>query len=382
MYVLFLVIGALISGIVLYFLFQSRLHNIAIKNTEIEKENEFLAKLNEDLMQTKDNLQIKLLNYQSSINQLEKTISFLQEESQNLSLEINTKQQQLNDIDIKSSLCTNELIQKANELAELQARKEEVEKAILLSAQMAEEAGKELYEKSIALAQERLEGSATMLAEEYNKHQEECIQNYLDLQKEMSEQFAAAEALLRQQLSSLEAEVADIREKRDAAINALMREEERKLETDKYRIILNEEDSVEITRIRDLAPSFRNPRPLYKALWESYFRNPTNDLVLRTVGSGRQVGIYKITSLLNGMTYIGQSADIGERFKEHIKAGLGLESSTNILYSAMKRQGVENFTFEVLENCKREQLNAREAYWIEFYQSQKFGFNMTRGNKK
>ena len=50
MYVLFLVIGALISGIVLYFLFQSRLHNIAIKNTEIEKENEFLAKLNEDLM--------------------------------------------------------------------------------------------------------------------------------------------------------------------------------------------------------------------------------------------------------------------------------------------------------------------------------------------
>lgn len=382
MYVLFLVIGALISGIVLYFLFQSRLHNIAIKNTEIEKENEFLAKLNEDLTQTKDNLQIKLLNYQSSINQLEKTISFLQEESQNLSLEINTKQQQLNDIDIKSSLCTNELIQKANELADLQARKEEVEKAILLSAQMAEEAGKELYEKSIAFAQEKLEGSATMLAEEYSKHQEECIQNYLDLQKEMSEQFAAAEALLRQQLSSLEAEVADIREKRDAAINALMREEERKLETDKYRIILNEEDSVEIIRIRDLAPSFRNPRPLYKALWESYFRNPTNDLVLRTVGSGRQVGIYKITSLLNGMTYIGQSTDIGERFKEHIKAGLGLESSTNILYSAMKRQGVENFTFEVLENCKREQLNAREAYWIEFYQSQKFGFNMTRGNKK
>ena len=161
--------------------------------------------------------------------------------------------------------------------------------------------------------------------------------------------------------------MADIREKRDAAINALMREEERKLETDKYRIILNEEDSVEITRIRDLAPSFRNPRPLYKALWESYFRNPTNDLVLRTVGSGRQIGIYKITSLLNGMTYIGQSTDIGERFKEHIKAGLGLESSTNILYSVMKRQGVENFTFEVLENCKREQLNAREAYWIEFY---------------
>lgn len=44
MEIIFFGIGALISGIVLYFLFQSRLRNIAIKNVEIEKENEYLEK--------------------------------------------------------------------------------------------------------------------------------------------------------------------------------------------------------------------------------------------------------------------------------------------------------------------------------------------------
>lgn len=45
----------------------------------------------------------------------------------------------------------------------------------------------------------------------------------------------------------------------------------------------------------------------------------------------------------------------------------------------MMKDGVENFTFEVLEECARASLNDRETHWISFYHSQEYGYNMTRG---
>jgi hypothetical protein len=53
------------------------------------------------------------------------------------------------------------------------------------------------------------------------------------------------------------------------------------------------------------------------------------------------------------LCYIGQSVNIKERFREHIKCGLGIGTSNNKLYSAMKREGVENFIFEIIETCDR-----------------------------
>jgi len=47
----------------------------------------------------------------------------------------------------------------------------------------------------------------------------------------------------------------------------------------------------------------------------------------------------------------------------------------------MIAQGIWNFTFELLEECSREQLNEKEAFWIEMYQAYDLGFNSTKGNK-
>jgi hypothetical protein len=65
--------------------------------------------------------------------------------------------------------------------------------------------------------------------------------------------------------------------------------------------------------------------------------------------------------------------------KQHVKCGLGIDTPNNKLYTAMMQDGVENFTFELLEKCDRVSLNDREAYWIEFYHSQDHGYNMTKG---
>ena len=87
-------------------------------------------------------------------------------------------------------------------------------------------------------------------------------------------------------------------------------------------------------------------------------------MVGRVVGKECRTGIYKLTNLTNQMCYVGQSVNIAERFKQHIKRGLGAETATNNkLYPAMKENGVENFSFEIIEDCEKNQLNEREKFW-------------------
>jgi hypothetical protein len=45
----------------------------------------------------------------------------------------------------------------------------------------------------------------------------------------------------------------------------------------------------------------------------------------------------------------------------------------------MKEYGDHNFTFEILEEVPRANLNEREVYWIDFYRTQDFGFNGNKG---
>jgi len=69
----------------------------------------------------------------------------------------------------------------------------------------------------------------------------------------------------------------------------------------------------------------------------------------RILGSSTVCGIYKITNLITKEVYIGQSVNISDRFKQHIKCGLGIDASaTNKLYNNMQEYGVWNFTFELL----------------------------------
>ena len=86
------------------------------------------------------------------------------------------------------------------------------------------------------------------------------------------------------------------------------------------------------------------------------------------------IGIYKITKKNNGKTYIGQSNDIERRFTEHkYKNDLAIDK-------AIQKYGIDAFTYEVIEECSLDELNAREIYWIEYYDSYKgFGYNCNAG---
>lgn len=46
----------------------------------------------------------------------------------------------------------------------------------------------------------------------------------------------------------------------------------------------------------------------------------------------------------------------------------------------MEKDGLWNYTFEVLEEINKDNLSAREAYWINFYDTKNYGLNMKEGS--
>ena len=83
------------------------------------------------------------------------------------------------------------------------------------------------------------------------------------------------------------------------------------------------------------------------------------------------------------MVYIGQSVNVADRWKTHIKYGLGIDTpiTPNKLYQAMQNSSLWYWTFELLEECPKDKLNKHEKFWIDFYQSDKIGLNSKGGNK-
>lgn len=95
------------------------------------------------------------------------------------------------------------------------------------------------------------------------------------------------------------------------------------------------------------------------------------------------IGIYKFENKINHNIYVGQSVDIERRYKDHINRAKnnhqGNSEFNSVLHQAIRKYGIENFTFEIIEECSKDLLNEREKYWIQYYNSYNNGYNSTSG---
>ena len=88
--------------------------------------------------------------------------------------------------------------------------------------------------------------------------------------------------------------------------------------------------------------------------------------------------IYKITNIQNNKVYIGQTIrPVKDRFNRHINDALNNIIDTHFA-RAIRKYGKNNFQIKIIDNAKnQEELNQKERYWIQYYNSIKEGYNET-----
>ena len=321
---LFVLLAAALSGYIVYRILRPRLVAAKTQDLEIQRENERLQEENQRLKTNKD---------------------FLIQETNNLVKERDTL-----------------IIQKDATLDQIQ----NLNNSISAMEAQAQQAADLFYSSKMQVAQEKLERA---LEEEAIKFQEN-VNNF-------NAQYNETVNSMMEEYKNLSNNVAVLRATNDAAVEAAKRAEEMKNQLSFYRIQLSAEDIHEIELLRQVEPYLRDKEPLNKVIWKCYYEKPTTDLLGRVVGSGVHTGIYKITEIETSKCYVGQAANIADRWKQHIKRGVGAEAPTrNKLYPAMREIGPENFTFEIIEQCDRSLLDEREDYWQEYFKAKEFGYSI------
>lgn len=94
-----------------------------------------------------------------------------------------------------------------------------------------------------------------------------------------------------------------------------------------------------------------------------------------------KTGIYKITNTINNKSYIGQAYDIERRWSRHRSSAFNINSNTYDYYisRSFRKYGLDSFVFEIIEECFIEELNEKEIFYIEKYNTFNNGYNSTMG---
>lgn len=331
MTVIYCVICFLLGAGLLYLGLRNKLKATIELDTQTREENAKIIEESQRLLQAQNQLNEKISNLNNDYNSLIKEINFLKD-----------KKKILDDNYQQASLNAEMYCQKASELAS-----------------------------------EKLAQSAEQMAQKYQQAEDNYQQEYLKAIEESTKEYTNLIIQKQEELNKISQELVEAKAKQNAIVEANKRAEEVKQKEQFYKLNLSEIDIEEIKKLRSIIPYLRSAEPINKVIWKVYYEKSYTDLIGRVIGQGIRTGIYKITNIESQKCYIGQAVNIADRWKQHIKRGVGAEAPTrNKLYPAMYELGPEQFTFEILEECDKSLLDSREDYWQEFYQAKEFGYSI------
>lgn len=326
-----------------------------------------------------------------SINiEVDKANQLKQEQSNKLDQEIQEKRKNIEDIEneqerlLRQYTCDihdkeTTLKQVSHDVKTKQEQLEDLQKNVTNTidnqkklSQVAFENYCETLTKSYMEKEEEYTNSLRLLTESYQNIQNNFLQDLEQKKEEIAGELQKEREILDK-----------VRETRAAAMEAQLREQEIKDKLSFYCLTIKDSELDDIKILERVKDQLHAPRILSMLIWQTYFQKPMTTLCNNIIGTSVKSGIYKITNQKNDICYIGQAVDLATRWKQHAKCGLGIDTPQgNKLYKAMNEDGLWNFSFEVLEFCSSAELNEKEKYYIELYQSKEFGYNSQAGNSK
>lgn len=268
---------------------------------------------------------------------------------------------------------------KTNKKVEINKEIEEINKGLEEEKQRKEKEI-QMYEQTVGHMKENMSNAMSVYSDQLDLLYNEKEKEYDARVARLEEAYDQSQQGILEQIEYNKKELDKIASTRAAAINAQLKEQEIQENKDFYTLTISDVEKREIKIIKSIEDMLRDPRPLRMLIWSTYYLKKANTLCSNVLGPNKKTGIYKITSLIDGRCYIGQAVDVKERFRDHMKAGLGIDAPQNKFYEIMQQQGLENFTFELLEECPKDELNEKEKFYIELYKSYDYGLNSTRGN--
>lgn len=231
--------------------------------------------------------------------------------------------------------------------------------------------------KMISDGNQTARAAVDAFAEEYKKNRLQQVNEQLN---EFEANAQLRKIALNEELLPLIKEVDEYTKKREAIIEAQKREIELRDAQEFHKVQLTTVVIEDIKYINSILGRLSKPEIVAKVVWEAYIQGPTKEMLNRIIGKDKKTGIYRITNIDTQECYIGQGVDVGKRLTEHIKGTLGIQSiADQKIHHAMADSGLQNWTFELLEECERDELNNREKFYISYYRSNEFGYNKTVG---
>lgn len=247
-----------------------------------------------------------------------------------------------------------------------------------------------LLQSKISLSQAWLDDQKINLNESFSSYVEILEHSYQEKEKEHDDAIDAMKWAYIKEQENLMAETDNIKKDLDilrntqaAAQEALLKEKQIKEQLDFYCLHISPEEQDDILTLERVKTKLHQPRILCMLIWSTYFQKQMTSLCNNIIGINKISGIYKITNQKTNECYIGQAVDIATRWKNHAKYGLGIDTpQNNKLYKAMQEDGLWNFSWELLEKCPKEQLDEKEQFYINLYQSKEYGYNSIAAPKK
>lgn len=216
-------------------------------------------------------------------------------------------------------------------------------------------------------------------AKVYSYEQEKFKAAELSHAETMATLGAQAE-IARAQVESLAKEVEEYSAKQAAINEAIMRQRAIEEQQDFYRVCLASEVANDVELLNSIRRNLKKPEIIDKIIYDNYIAKPVLEMIKRVLQNSTCSGIYKITCIKTGEIYIGKSTDIKNRWQQHCKTVFNCGTiASSLLHTKMKQHGIENFTFELVEQVPKDQLSEREKFYINFYQTKEVGLNERNG---